>query len=81
MEVMDYANGRMIDLKNLQAWAKSNDKVWTDVTTQLEFMWSELESEISKCKNKIMGATEENLEYVTWYWGRFYEGFFCWHKF
>ncbi len=24
-----------------------------------------------------MGATEENLEYVTWYWGRFYEeGFF-----
>lgn len=30
--------------KNLQAWAKSNDKVWTDVTTQLEFMWSELES-------------------------------------
>ena len=27
-------------------------------------------------KNKITGATEENLEYATWYWGRFYEGFF-----
>ena len=62
--------------KNLQAWAKSNDKVWTDVTTQLEFMWSELESKYPSVKNKIMGATEENLEYVTWYWGRFYEGFF-----
>ena len=39
-------------------------------------MWSELESKYPSVKNKITGATEENLEYVTWYWGRFYEGFF-----
>lgn len=62
--------------KNLQAWAKSNDKAWTDVTTQLEFMWSELEGKYPSVKKKILGATEENLEYVTWYWGRFYDGFF-----
>ena len=62
--------------KNLQSWAKSNHKAWTGVTTQLEFMWSELESKYPSVKNKITGATEENLEYVTWYWGRFYEGFF-----
>ena len=36
--------------KNLQSWAKSNHKAWTGVTTQLEFMWSELESKYSKCK-------------------------------
>lgn len=62
--------------KNLQSWAKSNHKAWTGVTTQLEFMWSELESKYPSVKNKITGATEENLEYATWYWGRFYEGFF-----
>ena len=62
--------------KNLQSWASSNHKAWTDVTTQLEFMWSELESKYPSVKNKITGATEENLEYATWYWGRFYEGFF-----
>ena len=62
--------------KNLQSWASSNHKAWTGVTTQLEFMWSELESKYPSVKNKITGATEENLEYATWYWGRFYEGFF-----
>ena len=62
--------------KNLQAWANSNDKAWTDVTTQLEFMWSELEGKYPSVKKKILGATEKNLEYVTWYWGRFYDGFF-----
>ena len=61
-------------LKSLQSWAKSKGINWVDVNTQLEFMWSELELNYSSVKNKIIGATtEDDIEYATWYWARYYE--------
>lgn len=64
-------------LQKLQAYANSKGTNWTDVQTQLEYMWSELESGYTSVKNVIMNATEESdLEYATWYFGRYYEIFF-----
>lgn len=61
----------------LQSLASSKGKEWTDVQTQLEYMWSELEGNYSNVKEVIMSATEFNdMEYATWYFGRYYEVFF-----
>lgn len=69
-----WKDSRLTGLKN---WAKSKQVDWTDVDTQLEYMWSELESSYPSVKNKIMGAiSEKDIEYATWYWGRYYEVFF-----
>lgn len=69
-----WKDDRLTGLKN---WAKSKQTNWTDVDTQLEYMWSELEFSYPSVKNKIMGTISENdIEYATWYWGRYYEVFF-----
>ena len=45
-------------------------------------MWSELEAKYPSVKNKIMGTTSESdIEYATWYWGRYYEIFFIGNDF
>lgn len=64
-------------LTGLRTYASSKGKEWTDVQTQLEYMWSELEGNYSNVKEVIMSATEFNdMEYATWYFGRYYEIFF-----
>lgn len=58
----------------LKEFAKTKNTNWTDLNTQLEFMWRELETNYTKVKNIIMSATaEKDLEYATWYWGSYYE--------
>lgn len=60
--------------KMLEAYANLKGTTWADVQTQLEFMWSELESGYSNVKNIIMSASgESDLEYTTWYFARYYE--------
>lgn len=69
-----WKDGRFDKLKSL---ANSKGVSWTDVDTQLEHMWNELETSYQSVKNVIMSATEESdMEYATWYWGRYYEVFF-----
>lgn len=69
-------------LTGLKSWAASKHVQWTDVDTQLEYMWSELEAKYPSVKNKIMGTTSESdIEYATWYWGRYYEIFFIGNDF
>lgn len=63
---------------NLKTLASDKGTSWTDVQTQLEHMWNELEGSYSSVKNVIMSATEESdMEYATWYWGRYYEVYFA----
>ncbi len=58
----------------LKEFAKTKNTDWTDLNTQLEFMWRELEISYSKVKGVIMSASaEEDLEYATWYWGSYFE--------
>lgn len=67
--------------EDLQEMAAKNSVEWTDVNIQMEFMWRELEtvSTYSKVKSVIMSITDESkLEYVTWYWARYYEVAFSW---
>lgn len=64
-------------LDNLKSLANSKGTSWTDVNTQLEHMWHELETSYTGVKNVIMSATDESdMEYATWYFGRYYEVFF-----
>lgn len=64
-------------LNTLKSFATSRGKDWTDVETQLEFLWKELNSSYKSVKNVIMSATtESDLEYATWYFGRYYEVYF-----
>ena len=66
----------------LQEFANSRNSTWTDVNTQLEFMWYELEGAYSHVKDVIMSATDESdLEYATWYFGAKYEVFFVGNNF
>ena len=65
----------------LQEMAADNNVEWTDVNIQMEYMWHELEtvSTYKKVKSIIMYTTDESqLEYVTWYWARYYEVAFSW---
>lgn len=66
--------GRLAALKNL---AQQRGVDWTNVDVQLEYMWKELEGSYKSVKNVIMNAkAEKDLEYATWYWGRYYEVYF-----
>ncbi len=72
--LFQYGGDRLTRLKSLASQKGTN---WTDVQTQLEYMWSELESDKSDVRNVIMNSTKESdMEYATWYWGRYYEIFF-----
>lgn len=63
--------------QNLQNLANSKGTDWTDVETQCEFIWQELEGSYSDVKDVLMNSTSEtDLEYATWYFGRYYEVFF-----
>ena len=67
-------NSRFVKLKE---YANSKGKDWSDVETQLEFLWSELESSYKEVKDVMMNSTTEaDLEYATWYWGRHFEVYF-----
>lgn len=69
-----WGGGRLSNLKSL---ADSKGKDWTDVEVQLEFLWQELCDSYSSVKDVIMAATQESdMEYATWYFGRYYEIFF-----
>ena len=64
-------------LQNLKRLANSKGKDWTDVEVQLDFLWQELNDSYSSVKDVIMSATQESdLEYATWYFGRYYEIYF-----
>lgn len=64
-------------LDNLKSLANSKGVSWTDVDVQLEHLCNELENDYPEVRNEIMNATEEeDLEYATWYFGRYYEVFF-----
>ncbi len=66
--------GRLDNLKSLAA-SKGTD--WTDVNTQMEYLWSELDNKYTGVRDVIMSADQESeLEYATWYWGRYFEVFF-----
>lgn len=62
----------------LQALANSKGVSWTDVNVQLEHLGNEFDYDCySDVHDVIMSATEESdLEYATWYWGRYFEVFF-----
>lgn len=49
--------------RNLKSFAMDRGTLWTDLNTQLEFLWSELEGQYSKVKDKIINSTD--LEYAT----------------
>ncbi len=77
--LFQHGGGRLTKLKAL---ANQKGTSWTDVQTQLEFMWSELEGDYKNVKNVIMNSTKESdMEYATWYWGRYYEVFFVGNSF
>ena len=77
--LFQYGGDRLTRLKSL---ASQKGTTWTDVQTQLEYMWSELESDKSDVRNVIMNSTKESdMEYATWYWGRYYEIFFVGNSF
>ena len=62
---------------NLKALAASKGTDWTDVNTQMEYLWSELDNKYTGVRDVIMSADQESeLEYATWYWGRYFEVFF-----
>jgi hypothetical protein len=62
---------------NLKQYASSQGKEWTDLNVQLEFAWQELEGSYSNVKDVLMNTTEESdIEYATWYFGRYFEVFF-----
>ncbi len=64
-------------LQNLKSMAVNRGVEWTDVDTQVEYMWKELNESYTKVRDVIMSSTEESqLEYATWYFGRYYEIFF-----
>ena len=72
--LIQWTEQRLTRLKNLAA---SRGVDWTDVDTQIEFMWQELNESYTKVRDVIMSSTEESqLEYATWYFGRYYEIFF-----
>ena len=64
-------------LDNLKKLAESKGKNWTDVECQLDYLWEELNNKYTKVRDVIMAADQESeLEYATWYWGRYFEVFF-----
>lgn len=64
-------------LENLKRLASSKGKDWTDVEVQLDYLWQELCDSYSSVKDVIMSATQESdMEYATWYFGRYYEVYF-----
>ena len=64
-------------LSNLRSLASARGKDWTDVEIQLDFLWQELSDSYSSVKDVIMSATQESdMEYATWYFGRYYENYF-----
>lgn len=64
-------------LNKLKELAETKGVEWTDLDLQLEYMWSELENSKKTVKDKLMNATTEvELEYTTWYFGRYFEAYF-----
>ena len=62
---------------NLKSYAASQGKEWTDLNCQLEYAWQELNGGYSNVKDVLMSTTEESdIEYATWYFGRYFEVFF-----
>ena len=69
-----WGGGRLNNLKKLAA---SKGKEWTDVECQLDYLWEELNKDYTKVRDVIIAADQESeLEYATWYWGRYFEVFF-----
>ena len=69
-----WGGGRLNNLKKLAA---SKGKEWTDVECQLDYLWEELNKDYTKVRDVIIVADQESeLEYATWYWGRYFEVFF-----
>lgn len=70
-----WMGGRFDKLKSL---ANSKGVSWTDINVQLEHLGNEFEYSCYRdVHDVIMSATEESdLEYATWYWGRYFEVFF-----
>ena len=69
-----WKDGRLDNLKKL---ASSKGKDWTDVECQLDYLWEELNGKYTKVRDVILSADQESeLEYATWYWGRYFEVFF-----
>lgn len=64
--------------EKLQDLATSKGVSWTDVDVQLEHLGNEFEYDCYRdVHDVIMSATDESqLEYATWYWGRYFEVFF-----
>lgn len=60
---MDYANGEDGRWEGLKAFAKSRGTKWTDLNTQLEYLWSELCGSKINVKNKIINSTD--MKYAT----------------
>ena len=61
-------------LDNLKRFAASKGTDWTDVNTQMEYLWKELNESYPKVKSAIMNAKSEvDLEKATWYWGAHFE--------
>lgn len=50
-------------LENLKELASQRGTSWTDLNTQLDFLWQELSGSFSNVKNKIINATD--MEYAT----------------
>ena len=72
--ICQWYQGRLDNLKKLAA---SRGKDWTDLECQLDYLWEELNTKYPKVKEAIMNADQEDeLEYATWYWGRYFEIFF-----
>lgn len=64
--------------ETLQELATSKGVSWTNLEVQLEHLANEFEYDCYRdVHDVIMSATEESqLEYATWYWGRYFEVFF-----
>ena len=72
--LFQWGGGRFDSLKS---YASSQGKDWTDLNCQLEYAWQELNGAYSNVKDVLMSTTEEaDIEYATWYFGRYFEVFF-----
>lgn len=68
--------------ESLKAYAQSQGKEWTDLNCQLEYAWQELNGAYSNVKDVLMSTTEKSdIEYATWYFGRYFEVFFTGNNF
>ena len=72
--LFQWGGGRFDSLKS---YASSQGKDWTDLNCQLEYAWQELNGAYSNVKDVLMNTTQESqIEYATWYFGRYFEVFF-----